>query len=141
MTEKCIHSYLYHTRKIFVLQENTLIILLFSSIKMLCQGEQHARSLRTSSLSQFKPLTARQLFHQARSDILSTSRELELVYDNMERAVSQLVAASLDEDLEVEARCICLNYYPITKKLTITMPTWIHDSHSSWMKTGLGFAL
>ena len=104
---------------------------------MLRQAERSLRSTPTEA----KPLTARQLFYRAKTDIRSISREQELVYDNIEPAVGQLVAASLDEDPEVEARCVRLNYYPITKKLTITMPTWIHDSHSSWMKTELGFAL
>ena len=99
------------------------------------------RSLRTSTPSESRPLTARQLFYQAKDDIRSISRDGELVYDNIQPAVGQLVAASLDEDPEVEARRVRVNYYPLTQKLTITMPTWIHDSHSSWMKTELGFAL
>lgn len=118
-------------------QENTLIIL----PKMLHQGEQSAKSLRSNTPSQSTSLTPRQLFYKVKDDIRAISKDQELTYDNIQPAVGQLVAASLDEDSDVEARSIRLNYYSITQQLIITMPTWVHDSHSSWVKTELGFAL
>lgn len=87
------------------------------------------------------PLTARQLFYQVKTDIASIQRTGGLVYENIEPAVGQLVAARLDEDPEVESTCVRLNYNPVRKELTVTMSTWICNSHSSWMKTELGFAL
>ena len=106
---------------------------------MLRQSENSPRILRSMPRAP-DPLTARQLFYQVKSDIASIQRNGGLVYESIEPAVGQLVAARLDEDPEVESTCVRLNYNPVRKELTVTMPTWICNSHSSWMKTELGFA-
>lgn len=55
--------------------------------------------------------------------------------------MGQLVAASLDEDCEVESACLQLSYNPVKKELAIRMPTWIHDSHAIWVRMELGYGL
>lgn len=62
---------------------------------MLRQGERNARLLRTSTPSEFKPLTAGQLCHRAKVDICSILREQELVYENIEPEVGSTVGSQL----------------------------------------------
>ncbi|OGM43173.1 hypothetical protein ABOM_008863 [Aspergillus bombycis] len=97
------------------------------------------RVLRSSAKSR-QSVTPQQHFYSLKSEILASNGPSRLTREQLPPEVGILLARSLSEDGQVEAKSVQINYDPFSMSLEINMPSETHQVITNWVANELTIA-